>query len=255
MSNDAQLPPDSYDDNDAWTDADADADLIETVQGELVDEQYELEDMADPLAQSQADEILKPPAPPIDTSNRVEEVSSQAIRQKSSSRLAIFPLAMGFIGLGALLLIEDRIEGFQVTTGAAAIILLGALVLTYLFRFFVSGRRERGLFFLAIVLIMWGIVMALINLKSDTFTFEEFWPLMIAGIGLALFITFLFERSHQVGLVFPGIILLFASGVSFIVSLGIIGQSVTDAITNYWPLILACIGLTLLPSAIQKRPS
>jgi hypothetical protein len=56
-----------------------------------------------------------------------------------------------------------------------------------------------------------------------------------------------------VGLVFPGIRLLFASGVSFAVSLNVISDSVLKLIADYWPLVIAFIGLTLLPSAVQKR--
>jgi len=77
--------------------------------------------------------------------------------------------------------------------------------------------------------------------------------LALATVGMALFITFLFERSHQIGLVFPGIILLFASGVAFAVSLDVIDQKVLDIVADYWPLVLAFIGLTLFPSAVQRR--
>lgn len=231
-------------------------DNIETVQGEVVEEFGEEEELIDEEAPAQAQPgaIIRAhaePSPP--RSDRVEEVLSEAVRQKSGSRLAIFPLAMGFIGLGALLLIEDRVEGVKVTSSAAVVILAGALVLTYLFRFFLSGRRERGLFFLALITIGWGALIALVSLEEESFTYEEFWPLALATVGMALFITFLFERSHQVGLVFPGFILLFASGVAFAVSLEVIDQKVLDIVADYWPLVLAFIGLTLFPSAVQRR--
>lgn len=184
-------------------------------------------------------------------SGRVQELTPEIIRQRGSSRLAMFPLAMGFIGLGAVLLAESRIEGLTIGTGQAAVILGGALVLTFLFRFFTSGRCERGLFFLAVVGIMWGIVLAMSTIDNETFPLEEFWPLAIAGVGFAFFMTFLFERNHQTGLVFPGIILLVTTGVLFVVTLGIITDAMQDFVRDYWPLALAFLGLTLLPSAFQ----
>lgn len=185
------------------------------------------------------------------TSERVQELAPEAIRQRSGSRLAIFPLAMGFIGLGVVLLAEDRIEGLTIGLGQASIVLVGALVLTFLFRFFTSGRRERGLFFLAVVIISWGIVLAMSIIDNETFPIEEFWPLTIAGVGIAFFMTFLFERNHQTGLVFPGIILLFTTGILFIGTLGIITDAMQDFVRDYWPLALAFLGLTLLPAAFQ----
>lgn len=184
-------------------------------------------------------------------SERVQELAPEAIRQRSGSRLAIFPLAMGFIGLGVVLLAEDRIEGLTIGLGQASIVLIGALVLTFLFRFFTSGRRERGLFFLAVVVISWGIVLAMSTIDNETFPIEEFWPLTIAGVGIAFFMTFLFERNHQTGLVFPGIILLFTTGILFIGTLGIITDAMQDFVRDYWPLALAFLGLTLLPAAFQ----
>ena len=65
---------------------------------------------------------------------------------------------------------------------------------------------------------------------------------------------FLFERSHQAGLVFPGIILLFTAGVAFLITLEIIDDDAQDIIADYWPLLLAFIGITLLlPSALTRR--
>ena len=244
-----------------------------TVEGEVVDEEdraydpdqthhLQRDDDGIPLTRriqlpaDEEEEELEASEPESDISDdllRVNELLSIPIRQKHSNRLAIFPLAMGFITLGGLLLAEDRIEGLDVNLPAAIVIIVGALVLTYIFRFFTSGRRERGLFFLATVTIVWGSVIALTVLNSGKFEIAEFWPLILAGIGVAFFFTFLFERTHQVGLVFPGIILMFASAVAFTVTLGIIDQSVLDAVADYWPLVVTFIGLTLLPSALQDR--
>lgn len=232
-----------------------------TVEGELLDSipgAYDPDDDTEILDEETqralAERVLRPPDEDedlVEDPGRVRELMQETVRQKRGSRLAIFPLAMGFIALGSLLLAEGRVEGLEVSPGAATVILIGALVLTYMFRFFISGRRERGLFFLAVVIICWGGVVALSSIDNETFPLEEFWPLTLAGVGVALFLTFLFERSHQAGLIFPGIILLFASGIAFLITLDIVEQPVLDTVADYWPLVISFIGLTLLPAALQ----
>ena len=183
----------------------------------------------------------------------IRTIRSQRTRQKSSSRVAIFPLAMGFIGLGGLLIAQDYVDELEITFAASTIILLGSLILTYLFRFFTSRRRERGLFFLAMLTITWGSLIALAVVDGETYPIVEFWPLFFAGVGVSFFFTFIFERSHQVGLVFPGVILLFVSGIAFLVTLDVIEQETQELVGDYWPLLLAFVGLTLLPSALQEE--
>ncbi len=185
--------------------------------------------------------------------DRVREIQPELIRQQRPGRLAIAPLAFGLIGLGSLLLAENFMEELEITAGAAITILLGSFVLTTVFRFFESGRRQRGLFFVGVVLLIWGGVVALNVLRDDKFPLDEFWPLTIAGVGAAFFITFLFERNHQAGLVFPGIILMFASGIAFLVTLDVIGPDLTDGVKDFWPLMVAVVGLLLFPAAFQKR--
>ncbi len=186
----------------------------------------------------------------------VQEVRPERIRQRGANRVAILPMALGCISLGTLLLAQDYVEGFDelnITPAAATVILIGALVLTYIFRFFTSGRRERGLFFLSVVTLTWGGLLALTVVNGENYPLTEFWPLLFAGVGVAFFFTFLFERSHQVGLVFPGIILLFTSGVAFLVTQNIINQDIQDVVSDFWPLLIAFVGLTLLPSALQDE--
>lgn len=225
---------------------DEDDDIIE---GETFEDDENPTDMNQPenMPDGQSD------APQPGRANGAPQMISSRSRQKSANRLAIFPLAMGFIGLGLLLLAEDYVEELTVSSGASVIILIGSLVLTYIFRFFTSGRRERGLFFLAVVTTAWGSLLALTIVDGESFPFDEFWPLLLAGVGVAFFLTFLFERSHQIGLVFPGVILMFASGIAFLVTLDVIDAEMQSTIADYWPLLLAFLGLTLLPSALQEE--
>lgn len=246
------------DQHDLRADADVSPEEEEIIEGEFLpdDDTHLLGDIAEEVVPStsptpDSDETIASSEAATDTA--APEIIWQRTRQKSANRLAIFPLAMGLIGLGGLLLAEDYVDGLEVSLGASTIIIIGALILTYLFRFFTSGRRERGLFFLAIITISWGGLLALSVIDDENFPLDEFWPLAFAGVGAAFFMTFLFERSHQAGLVFPGIILLFTAGVAFLVTLDIINDDAQDIIADYWPLLLAFIGLTLLPSALQEE--
>lgn len=196
---------------------------------------------------------VRQPAERSEDRDRVREIQPELIRQQRPGRLAISPLAFGLIGLGSLLLAENFVEELEITAGAAITLLLGSFVLTTTFRFFESGRRQRGLFFMGVVLLIWGAIVALNVLREDKFPIDEFWPLTIAGVGAAFFITFLFERNHQAGLVFPGIILMFASGIAFLVTLDVIGQGTLDEVKDFWPLLAAVVGLLLFPAAFQKR--
>lgn len=202
---------------------------------------------------------LAPPQPasaPSTTRDTVQEIRSERVRQRGANRFAILPMALACIGLGTLLLAQnyvDDLSGLNISSSAASVVLIGALVLTYIFRFFTSGRRERGLFFLAIVILTWGSVLALSIIDDERYPITEFWPLFFAGVGIAFFLTFLFERSHQVGLVFPGVILLFASGVAFLITQNVVGEEVQSVVEDYWPLLIAFIGLTILPSALQDE--
>lgn len=206
-----------------------------------------------PPTETRRRRVRQPSERTAEERDRVREIQPELIRQQRPGRLAIAPLAFGLIGLGSLLLAENFVEELEITAGAAIIILLGSFVLTTVFRFFESGRRQRGLFFVGTVLLIWGGVVALNVLREDKFPLDEFWPLTIAGVGAAFFITFLFERNHQAGLVFPGIILMFASGVAFLVTLDAIGSDMTDVVKDFWPLIVAVVGLLLFPAAFQKR--
>jgi hypothetical protein len=144
------------------------------------------------------------------------------------------------------------VEGFIISTPNAIVIFLGAVTLTFIFRFFLSGRRERGLFFIALVLIVWGVVLAMTTLSGDNFPIKEYYPLFLGGIGIAFFFTFLFERTHQIGLVLPGVILIFASGVALAVTRNLISEDLQQWITDYSPLLLTLIGLTLLPLVLRR---
>lgn len=213
-----------------------------------------------PIGEIQRDPTPSKPRPHRETitergKEHPQEFTPEFVRQQRSGRLAIFPLAMGLIGLGMLMVASTAgwIPSLDVTAPSAIVILLGALTLTFVFRFFLSGRRERGLFFIALVMMMWGLVIALDTLSGGNFPLDEYYPLFLGGVGIAFFFTFLFERTHQVGLILPGVTLIFASGVALSVTRDLLSEDFRNLITDYYPLIFTLIGLTLLPVALRRK--
>jgi uncharacterized membrane protein len=180
------------------------------------------------------------------------EFETESYQQGARGRITAFPFALGLITLGGLLLLESQIENFEVTLPMAGLILVAALVLTNLFRFFVSGRRERGLFFLALFTLSLGAVLALMSIAGETFEADHWWPLVFIGSAGALILTFLAEREHERGLLGLAVLLLVAGGVALAVTLEVIPQDAVDTIADYFPLVIAFIGVTLIPLALRR---
>src|SRR5690606_5780698 len=120
------------------------------------------------------------------------------------------------------------------------------------FRFFASGRRERGLFFLALVVLFFGGIVAAISVANTTVDIHQNWPVVIVGLGVAFLITFAFERQHERGLLSLAGLMFLSSAVAFLVTLEIIPHDVIDTVADYWPLISAFIGITLIPLALRR---
>ena len=182
----------------------------------------------------------------------LEDDEDRAFQQTARGRITVFPFAIGLITLGALLLAEPRVEGFDVTPAIAALIIAASLVLTNIFRFFASGRRERGLLFIALAVLSLGAVLAFISLSGDSFEVIDWWPLVLVGGAGALFLTWLFERQHERGLLGLAALFLLSAGVALTVTLEIIPQDTVDQVADYFPLLIAFIGLTLIPLALRR---
>jgi hypothetical protein len=210
------------------------------------------------------DAISKVEAPPQDRSSilpalrptvprdDLDDDEDRAFQQTARGRITVFPFAMGLITLGALLLVAPRVEGFDVTLPIALLIIVASLVLTNLFRFFASGRRERGLLFIALAVLSLGAVLAIISLSGDSLDVLEWWPLVMVGGAGALLLTWLFERQHERGLLGLAILFLLAAGVALTVTLELIPPDVVDQVADYFPLLIAFIGLTLIPLALRR---
>ncbi len=176
---------------------------------------------------------------------------------KRGSMASIIP-AFTLIGVGAWLL-------FVTTTGGTVdpLLLLGigvaALALS-LFAYWIStGRWSRGALFAAALIILTAglFVIALPppNLSINTgITPVSAYPLLIAAVGVALLIGGALSRPSTRAAVAPGIVLLTAGIVGFLVTSGAISQTLLDTAAPLWfvPIVILVI-VWLLPLIARMR--
>ncbi|HLA44474.1 MAG TPA: hypothetical protein VJZ27_13610, partial [Aggregatilineales bacterium] len=210
------------------------------------DEDEEILEEEIPFADTGAEMLL-----PAVRQPRVEpEPEESSYQQTARGRITALPFALGLISLGVLLLAENQVDGLDITLPVAALIMVAALVLTNLFRFFASGRRERGLLFLALVTLSLGAVIAVMSIAQ--LDAHDWWPLSLVGVMVALLITFIADQQHERGLLGLGFLILVAAVVALAVTLGVIPQGVIDEAGDYYPLAIAFIGVTLIPLALRR---
>ncbi|MFP4322007.1 MAG: hypothetical protein ACLFTK_06095 [Anaerolineales bacterium] len=182
----------------------------------------------------------------------VQQAESETYTQTARGRIIALPFALGFILLGGLLLAENQLTSFEVTPAIAGLILGAGLVLTFLFRFFASRRQERGLLFLALSLLGIAAVVGLFSIAPSTFNLAEWYPLLFLSISLALVVTFLLDRQSERGILGVAALFVVMGGAAFLVSFDIIPQDILQQIADYWPLLIALLGITLVPVALRR---
>src|SRR5205823_719327 len=105
-------------------------------------------------------------------------------------------------------------------------------------------------FIAAIMLLAMGFVVLLIG---GIFDMAQNWPLLITLPGIAMLITFVFERTHDRGLLLPGFMLIAAGGAISLFTAGFLDTSVLPSVALYWPLLFLVAALAVLPYAIRDR--
>lgn len=176
---------------------------------------------------------------------------------KRGSMASIIP-ALALIGTGAWLL-------FVTTTGGTIdpLLLVGigvAAVALSLFAYWISsGRWSRGaLFAAALVALTAGLFIVALpppNLQINAgITPLNAYPLLIAAVGIALLIGGAFSRPSTRAAVAPGIVLLTAGIIGFLVTSGAISQSLLDTAAPLWfvPIVILVI-VWLLPLIARMR--
>ncbi len=175
---------------------------------------------------------------------------AQQFRQNRRAQVSTALPALLMIVLGAVYLISPA----ELTPALALGIGVGALGVSLVARFLLNARRERGLFFIGLVVLGWvGVVAALLSRDAQNVTLTQGWPLLLMVVGLAALLTFLFERNHDRGLILPGILFIVGSGVALLFTLQLVPGTTLRVVAAYWPLVFVLIALALLPRTFREN--
>jgi uncharacterized membrane protein (DUF485 family) len=178
---------------------------------------------------------------------RMSQYRSQRRRFTSMFITALLMIALGVLYLSVTLTPElgslPPVVMMGITAAAVALSLIG--------RFVFNGRRERGLFALGALILLWIGLLALI--VNGNLSIGQGWPLALAAVGAALLLTFVFERNHERGLLLPGFALIVAGIIAVPFGVGLIPREITATLALLWPLLLIIPALALVPLAFRIR--
>ncbi len=175
------------------------------------------------------------------------QARAQQFRQTRRAQVSTALPALLLIILGLLYLLNP----VELTPPLAIGFAVGALGLSMIARFLLNVRRERGLFFVGLVILSWvGFTTVVI---TRGLIVAQVWPLLIMALGLAALLTFLFERNHERGLILPGFLLIAGGGIALLFTLGLVSGEVLRLVATYWPVIFVLLALALLPRTFRDR--
>lgn len=193
---------------------------------------------------------------PVGESERLRQPRAQTFRRRLQMQVGTLPLALFAIALGVYLIarerdVRDLPDYSALTLGVAAFLVVG---FTFVFHAIVFGRRERGLLFLGFWMLLTAgtVAVVMLGIEADPKA-DEWWPLLLVSMGLALVATYLLERLHDARLLVLGVMVLIASAIALLVTQGEIEQDVLDTVADYWPLLFSVIGIGLLPLVFGRR--
>ncbi len=167
------------------------------------------------------------------------------VQRRSQVSTAIPALLL--IALGIVYLLRPSELTYPLAIGIG----VGVLGISLVIRFLLNTRRERGLFFVGVLVLLWlGFVAWLVYAQADA---GQMWPLSISVVGLAMLITFVFERTHDRGLLLPGFILILGGGLALLFTMGALPGYILTGIALYWPVLFLLLALIILPRALGSR--
>lgn len=202
-----------------------------------------------------------PPAEPseLGEGERLRQPRAQSFRRRLANQISMLPLALYLIAMGLYLIaVKQDVAGLPdiaspLLGGGLALALAASMMLHSI----IYGRRERGLLFVGLWIWVTAGALALL-----AFTFEdapdarEWWPILLLSLGLALLLTYVVERAHDARLVLLSLCVFVAAGVAFWTTLGNADlDRLEEDAADYWPLLLAVLGIALLPLAFRRRPA
>ena len=192
----------------------------------------------------------------LDLAERLRPPRAQGFRRRLRNQVGMLPLALLLIALGAYLLIREHelAEVPDLSAPALAAIVVLGVGFTFIFHALMFGRRERGLLFLGLyVWVAAGVIAAIVYGIDSQPDAREWWPALLGSLGLTLLLTFLLERGHDARLVLLAVLMTVAGVAAYWVTSGEADQQLLDDAADYWPLLLAVLGVGLLPVAFRRR--
>lgn len=131
-------------------------------------------------------------------------------------------------------------------------ILGGGVVVLLLVYWLASGRWSRGALFAALTLAALG---GLIYWSRESGTdWATVWPLLLAGLGAAAFLTGLLARPLHLATAMTGLAVAFGAAVIYVAGTGLIAPSLVSGVTLIAPYVLIVLAiLALLPLILRRR--
>lgn len=236
---------------------DADEDAEGDAASDAVTPEYGVAESSDRAsAREEPDTGHLDTAPPIDSEDdRVRQPRAGRFRRAVRNQLGMLPLALLLLGMGGFLLARgQKVEGLpDVDDQTLAIISVLTVGFTAVFHALLSGRRERGLLFVGLwVLVTAGLIAALVSLIDSDPDIDEWWPLALWSTALTLLFTYVIERTHDARLILLAVVVLVAGLTAYLVSSDYIADDTLDTAADYWPLVLTVIGVGLLPLIFRR---
>jgi hypothetical protein len=192
----------------------------------------------------------------VDEEDRLRQPRAQLFRRRLRNQINMLPLALYVLALGGFLLARQQDVAGLPDLSALAISVISVLVLasTLVFRSLLGGRQERGLLMLGLwVWIAAGMLLALVYGIEPEPDAKEWWPLILGSLGATFIVMYPVERTHDTRLIWLGIVTLVAGGVAYAMTSDLINERDFKDAADYWPLLLAVIGVGVLPLAFRRR--
>ncbi len=186
---------------------------------------------------------------------RLRQPRALSFRRRLRNQLGMLPLALFLLALGIYLFVNEQHIADLPDFSSAELVgfMVLAVAFTALFHSMLSGRRERGLLFVGLYIwVTAGLLVGLVYAIEDHPDPAEWWPLLIASLGVTLLVTFLIERTHDARLVLLSIMILVAAVTAYWITSGQIAEQYLSDATDYWPLLLTVAGIGLLPLIFRR---
>jgi hypothetical protein len=120
-----------------------------------------------------------------------------------------------------------------------------------LLQYFTGGRREDGLLFSGVAVVLTSAFFLAITLGALAWgDLGRLWPVFVLIGGVAFLAQWLARPSER-GLLLPALLGLTVGGVALVFTLGLLNPAVTEQAARLWPLGLIVLGAGLLVSYLR----